>query len=308
MEILLLILIISINFNVIPSIKAKSKNFLNISKMEHYDFLFNSIENDYYNMKFIYNYSYDTIKIKHKLNNKQKRLIVCVFGILVTDEGLQIEKKMIEWLLQEYDVYCVYQKYPGILYEYPALRFAQWLSIKSNIEIILYIHTKGAFNKSPFQEKIRNLWKHEFTNPRSSLYISLLRNNVTDVSLPFRNGLKTWLNGMFISNRAFKMINKIDYHKGNRYYYENQIFANIKGKNNNIRIFGVLNDSISSFNVYGQVNIFLKYFQEIDYLNSKIKKKKKVFNILISLLIFIFFIKYFILKINKKIKKLANKI
>ena len=115
MEILLLILIISINFNVIPSIKAKSKNFLNISKMEHYDFLFNSIENDYYNMKFIYNYSYDTIKIKHKLNNKQKRLIVCVFGILVTDEGLQIEKKMIEWLLQEYDVYCVYQKYPGII-------------------------------------------------------------------------------------------------------------------------------------------------------------------------------------------------
>ena len=34
---------------------------------------------------------------------------------------------MNEWLLPEYNVYTVYQKYPGKLFEYPALRFAQWL-------------------------------------------------------------------------------------------------------------------------------------------------------------------------------------
>ena len=72
---------------------------------------------------------------------------------------------MLNWLLPEYDVYCVYQKYPGIMYEYPALRFAQWLSLNYNKKIILYVHTKGSFNYNDFQDKVRFVWKHEFTKP-----------------------------------------------------------------------------------------------------------------------------------------------
>jgi hypothetical protein len=45
---------------------------------------------------------------------------------------------MLEWLLPEYDVYCVYQKYPGILYEYPAIRFAKYI-INNKKRIMRYI-------------------------------------------------------------------------------------------------------------------------------------------------------------------------
>ena len=81
---------------------------------------------------------------------------------------------MLDWLLPEYDVYCVYQKYPGILFEYPALRFAQWLSLNYNKAIILYVHTKGAFNYNNFQNKEKYVWKHEFTKPHSFIYTSFL--------------------------------------------------------------------------------------------------------------------------------------
>ena len=73
---------------------------------------------------------------------------------------------MLKWLLPEYDVYCVYQKFPGILYEYPALRFAQWFIIKYHKSFILYIHSKGAFRQFKGQENVIKLWKHEFTSPR----------------------------------------------------------------------------------------------------------------------------------------------
>ena len=86
-------------------------------------------------MASIYNYSYNTIKIKH-VSKKTNSLndIVCILGILVNNRGIKIAKSMLDWLLPEYDVYCVYQKYPRRLFEYPALRFAQWLSLcKLNI-------------------------------------------------------------------------------------------------------------------------------------------------------------------------------
>ena len=77
----------------------------------------------------IYNFSSNSIKIKHKSNGKNiTNPIVCIFGVLANEKGLEIEKSMLQWLLPEYDVYCIYQKYPGKLFEYPALRFAQWIS------------------------------------------------------------------------------------------------------------------------------------------------------------------------------------
>ena len=157
----------------IKSDKAKynSDNKFLLNKTEvYYENLFNSIDNDFYNLSLIYKKSYNSIKIKHKTNKNKSNKEICVFGVLVNDKGLQIEKSLLSWLLPEYDVYCVYQKFPGILFEYPALRFAQWFTIKENKSITLYIHTKGAFNQNLIQEKIRAVWKHEFTSPRKYIY------------------------------------------------------------------------------------------------------------------------------------------
>jgi len=144
---------------------------INKSSSYYYDNLFSLINYDYYNISLIYNYPYNTIKIKHIGNKKIfSNSIVCVFGILVNDNGLEIANSMLQWLSPEYDIYCVYQKYPGKLFEYPALRFAQWISIVYNIEIILYIHTKGAFYQYDNQIEVRKIWKLEFTKPRNHIF------------------------------------------------------------------------------------------------------------------------------------------
>jgi len=228
-----------------------NKNVLNNSEIAHYDYLFDSREYDFFNLRLIYNKNHindsmiNTIKIKHKKNSYSKYKETCVFGVLCNDKGLEIEKEMLSWLLQEYDVYCIYQKYPGILYEYPALRFAQWISEMYNKDIILYVHTKGAFHPSIIQIVVREIWKHEFTNPRKKIYIKLLQDNYSDISLPFRSGIATWFNGMFISNRAFKLIEEIKSSPKTRWYYES-LFQSSTKSYKNIRFKGVLNDSISA--------------------------------------------------------------
>lgn len=245
-------------------LKKKVGNHKN--RLHYYDNLFNLIEYDNYNISLIYNISYNTIKIKHiiKKNNSLYDTI-CIFGILVNDKGIQIANEMLEWLIPEYDVYCVYQKYPGNLFEYPALRFAQWLSLIFNIKIILYIHTKGAFYPNKHQDKVRDLWKYEFSNPRKNIYINLLKNNFSDITLPFRYEKSTWFNGMFISNRAFNLINTIEYCKSNRWYYES-LFRQSNNNLNNIRLKGVLNDSLSPKYVDFEINKYLTNHRKADYI------------------------------------------
>lgn len=110
----------------------------------------------------------DTVHIEH-ISNATGRP-VCIFGILESKQGLLIRDEMLSWLKLEYDVWCVYQKLPGRLFEYPALRFAQYMSIQDNIDWLLYVHTKGAANNSEIQKRIRTLWRHEFTGSRAKLY------------------------------------------------------------------------------------------------------------------------------------------
>ena len=105
--------------------------------------LFNSIKGDDYNLSLIYHYNYDNIKINHKSQNNTNK-IIWILGVLVNQKGIRIENEILKWLLPEYDIYSVYQKYLGILYEYPALRFAQWIIYELNK--ILYFLSKGAFN------------------------------------------------------------------------------------------------------------------------------------------------------------------
>ena len=189
---------------------------------------------------------------------------------------------MIEFLLPEYDIYCVYQKYPGKLFEFPALRFAQWLSLKLNITIILYIHTKGAFHQNYYQSRIRKLWKYEFTSPRKNIYIKLIENNLTDISLPFRLGPCTWYNGMFISYRAFKFINTIKYNKINRWYYESLF------QNHNIRLKGILNDNIRPDHIRYEQD---KYLKTIEFNSIKKSHKIQIFVLIFSFYFFLIYIK-----------------
>ena len=218
--------------------------------------LFDSIIEDHYNIASIYDYNYTNIKIKKHISNKNNSL-VAVFGILVNDFGLKIEKEMLNWLTPEYQVYKIYQKYPGTLYEYPALKFAKWLTEKKNISFLLYLHTKGATHQTITSDKIiRKFWKNEFTKPRNKLYINQIINNKTDIATPLSNGIYTWYNGMYISKRAFQL-NKI-YPSKNRYLYE-YLFENEK-----TRIKGIIAE---------------KCLQPWNYLNynNDVKKDKRRF-------------------------------
>lgn len=289
-------LFIFLHFIINNHVKNSNDYYMNIQtnvtrkNIEYYDFLFNTIEYDYYNLSLIYNNSYNTIKIKHLTHKKHSsNSIVCIFGILVNDKGIEIQKSMLKWLLPEYDVYCIYQKYPGCLYEYPALRFAQWFTIMFNISYILYVHTKGAFNQNTNHEEVRALWKHEFNKPRNIIYTQFLEKNIYDITLPFRSGICTWYNGMFISYRAFNSIDTIKYYYNNRFYYES-LFRPSSKTSTNIRFKGILNDSIfSSSDVLFENNKFLRYFRII--ANKKKSETIREFMIFVFLFIIIIFLK-----------------
>ena len=92
---------------------------------------------------------------------------------------------------------------------------------------------------------------------------------------------------MYISNRAFKLIDNILFNS-NRFYYEELLF---KDKHNIIRIKGILNDSISHNVVRIQNALFLEYFKSIETLNNK--KIKNM--ILILFLLFLLYLKRFYL-------------
>jgi len=77
-------------------IKAVKKNLT--------DILFDSIIGDNLNLSSIYHYNYSNIKIKH-FSKKSLNKIICIFGVLVNQNGIQIKKEMLKWLSPEYDIY-----------------------------------------------------------------------------------------------------------------------------------------------------------------------------------------------------------
>lgn len=249
--------------------------------------LFNSIIGDNYDYISIYHYNYDNIKIKH-ITQKANDKIICIFGVLVNQEGIKIEKEMLNWLLDEYDVYSVYQKYPGSLYEYPYLRFAQWILYTLNKTILLYLHTKGAFHSHINQFYVRKLWMNEFTYPRNKIYIQFIYNNITDISLPFRKDKCTWFNGMFISKRAFDLIPEVPINTY-RHFYEGGLFSVV-----NIRIKGIINDDQSPYTILDEMLHHLK-----------ILNQSKINTIIVEVIIlgFIIIIKLYIKKPFKIFKK-----
>ena len=227
----------------------------------------NNIDNNYeFNLTEIYSeevYKSNTIRIVHKTKNKKKNNFLCIFGVLESDLGLKIENEMLEWLTLNYDVYCVYQEYPGKYFEYPALRFAQYIVKKKKYEFCLYIHTKGAFYNHELQDFVRNCWKKEYSGINKYKYINPIKNNIADVtSIVSSKERILWFNGFFINKNAFEIIGDIKVDKI-RHHYEG-IFKSHK----KIRALGILAKDIEAVEA---INLIIKY-------NEKIKNITKINN------------------------------
>jgi len=208
-----------------------------------------------------------TIKIIHKTINSSNKTL-CVFGVLNNNMGKIIEEEMLKWLIPNYNVYIVYQKYPGKLYEYPALKFAQYLINKINQTLLLYVHSKGAFypKRRNIQKVVRLLWKYEFSGDNKKKYIFPILNNQTDVSTMFTGSFKTtWFNGFYVSQRALNIIRNLDRKlkkRKKRHKYET-LFRGTK-----VRVLGIIKNNVNK-----KVHFYArKYFKKI-YSNNKINIK-----------------------------------
>ena len=156
--------------------------------------------------------------IEHKClsSTPSPRCKTCILGVLLSENGIKIEQYMLSWLMKEYDVFSIRQPLPGVLFEYPALRFAQLYSTEFNTPI-LYLHTKGAANPRRQQRRIINMWRHEFVDLKAE-YEKRLDNY--DILLPYSGPQNiTWLNGFIATVNAFSSISPIPILE-NRYLYE----------------------------------------------------------------------------------------
>ena len=188
-----------------------------------------------------------TITIEHKSTDETKPL--CIFGVLKNSNGFDIEKEMLEWLLPEYNVYCVYQNAPGYLFEYPAIRFMQYILEKENKIFALYLHTKGAANSNFSQKCVRNAWKNEFTGDAKNKYIELVKDNKCNVACPYKgNNRATWFNGFYVTQNAILKLGKIIPHNNDRYYFEN-MFNNAP----EVNIIGLVLPTSTAFEVMNHV-------------------------------------------------------
>lgn len=131
---------------------------------------------------------------------------LCVFGIVNNKKGLKIAEEMLKWLEPIYDVHKVY--HDGSQFEYPALKYMQNLCINTDLPV-LYIHTKGAFNRQELSQTVRAMWKYEFTINRD-LYFKLVDRPYAVVACPFTGSDKTtWYNGFVANSKAMKEIPEI---------------------------------------------------------------------------------------------------
>lgn len=141
---------------------------------------------------------------------------LCVIGIVNNERGLKIAEEMLDWLNPIYEVHKVY--HDGSKFEQPALRYLQDLCIKEH-RPCLYLHTKGAYNRSEFSQQVRQIWKHEFTKHWQT-YFDLVDRPYAVVSCPFTGSDKTtWYNGFVVNWQAMQDHPTINPNK-NRFKFE----------------------------------------------------------------------------------------
>lgn len=171
--------------------------------------------------------------------------MICIFGVLLTRNGLRIKNEMLNWLKPIFDVFVVEQDPPGKLVEYPAIKKALECSIEMN-EPVLYLHTKGAANNHTLQAKVRRFWQYEFTNIEhlNNMY-NIAKNYEGGLVLcPFTGKTKaTWYNAFIVNSIAAKIalatLKTPD--KCDRWYYETHVF-----ESNDIKVLGTRSNSCNT--------------------------------------------------------------
>lgn len=162
------------------------------------------------------NKSIEVVEHRCKKNLSKTNVYTCILGVLLSEEGKRIEHYMLSWLTTKYNVISIRQPMPGLLYEFPALRFAQLFSVEKK-EAVLYLHTKGSANPAKVQRRIVNMWKHEFVVCKLD-YDKRIDQYDLLVPYPSHNGT-TWFNGFIATPRAFSSIPQLEI-VDDRFFYE----------------------------------------------------------------------------------------
>ena len=159
---------------------------------------------------------------------------ICVLGVVDNEVGLAIMREMLEWLEPHYKVIVAH--HDGTKFEQPALRYMQDMCRRDKVPC-LYLHTKGAFNRSVFSEKVRDLWRHEFTE-KKELYFGLVDRPYAAVACPFTGDDKTtWYNG-FVTNWQAMAEHPLIEPRSNRHKFE-RLFCGT-----NTQVFGVIRNDV----------------------------------------------------------------
>ena len=148
--------------------------------------------------------------------------MLAVMGVLKTEKGLIIKEKISNYLKPRFDILYIEQEPPGVLFEYPAIKYALKLAIEMN-EPVLYIHTKGAADPlhTWYQIPVKKLWEQEFGTAKvEESYKKVCVNEPTIICPIAGSDNQTWWNGMIINPAAAKLIMKTFHFDKDRYYYE----------------------------------------------------------------------------------------
>lgn len=147
--------------------------------------------------------------------------MICVLGVLKTEEGLRVKDEMLQWLRLVHDVYAVEQEAPGSLYEFPAMALAIEMCHKMQAPV-LYLHTKGAANQHKVQEMVRKMWQGEFGNPeKMKEYLKLVDGVEPRLAAPVvGDESQTWFNGFIMNPAAATVLRDTIRPCTDRYYFE----------------------------------------------------------------------------------------
>lgn len=147
--------------------------------------------------------------------------MICVLGVLKTEEGLRIKDEMLQWLRPVHNVYAVEQEAPGSLYEFPAMALAIEMCHKTQAPV-LYIHTKGAANQNKVQEMVRTMWQGEFGNPeKMKEYLKLVECDEPRLACPLMgDASQTWFNAFVMNHAAATVLRETIRPSADRYLFE----------------------------------------------------------------------------------------
>lgn len=186
----------------------------------------------------------------------------CVLNVLDNDKGHEICSYMLSWLIPKYDVITILHDGGG--YEYHGLKYMRELSITTD-EPVLYLHTKGAYNVSSFQEKVIDMWRNEFITHIDE-YLDTINTNVPICMCPFTGAMRvTWYNGFIINSSAARILPEIK-EEANRYAYE-VLFQKVKNISVIGRIYSDVDNTSTDSNTESKLRM-RDYISNERYMNN----------------------------------------